>query len=204
MKKREAIMDGARKVFTREGYDGASMDAVAKEARVAKPTLYKYFRDKNALYVAVVESSLTARREEIAGDELTDLPPSEGIRVIARQMTLLFGRDNEMLSLARMTFSGFNRFPLASATFHENGPRRGRKQIEKLLEHWKAQGELAIEDPQCASEQLVELCKACLFDKRMFGDDQKVSIETCERIAEEAALTFLARYGVATTDGKSG
>ena len=38
------ILDAALKVFSRSGYSGASMDTVATEAGLSKPTLYQYFR----------------------------------------------------------------------------------------------------------------------------------------------------------------
>jgi len=42
-------------MFRRYGFRRASVDAIASEASVAKPTLYAYFADKDALFRAVVE-----------------------------------------------------------------------------------------------------------------------------------------------------
>jgi AcrR family transcriptional regulator len=51
-RKRDAILDAARAVFSRQGYASAAMDDVAAEAGIAKGTLYLYFRSKEDLYVA--------------------------------------------------------------------------------------------------------------------------------------------------------
>ena len=44
--KRRQILDGARKVFLAQGFDGASMGEIAKAAGVSKGTLYVYFQNK--------------------------------------------------------------------------------------------------------------------------------------------------------------
>ena len=46
-------------MFRRYGFRRASVDAIAREANVAKPTLYAYFADKSALFRAIVEYEAT-------------------------------------------------------------------------------------------------------------------------------------------------
>ena len=53
--KRRQILDGARKVFMDLGFDGASMNEIARSAGVSKGTLYVYFADKNRLFEAIVQ-----------------------------------------------------------------------------------------------------------------------------------------------------
>ncbi len=53
--KAAVILAGALTVFTSQGYAAASMDRIAKEAKVSKPTLYKYFQDKEGLFFALVQ-----------------------------------------------------------------------------------------------------------------------------------------------------
>src|SRR5512139_2134950 len=53
--KRRQILDGARKVFMDLGFDGASMNEIARAAGVSKGTLYVYFADKNRLFAAILE-----------------------------------------------------------------------------------------------------------------------------------------------------
>jgi AcrR family transcriptional regulator len=54
--KREAVLRAATALFSRHGVRKTSMDQIAREAQVAKPTIYVYFKDKDALYAAVCES----------------------------------------------------------------------------------------------------------------------------------------------------
>src|SRR3954454_13842423 len=59
--KRRQILDGARKVFMDLGFDGASMNEIARSAAVSKGTLYVYFADKNRLFEAMIEEEVLER-----------------------------------------------------------------------------------------------------------------------------------------------
>lgn len=50
-----AILDAARQVFAERGYHGSTMREIASRAGVATGTLYLYFGNKEALYVALLE-----------------------------------------------------------------------------------------------------------------------------------------------------
>ncbi len=52
--RRTRILNGARAVILRVGLRGATMESVAREAGVAKPTLYGYFPDKEAVFEALI------------------------------------------------------------------------------------------------------------------------------------------------------
>lgn len=56
--KRERVLDAARKLFLRNGLRGTTMEAIAREARIAKPTLYAHFPDKDAVFLAILEQLL--------------------------------------------------------------------------------------------------------------------------------------------------
>ena len=52
------LLDVARSVFARDGYRGASMEAIAEAAGVTKPVLYQHFSSKHALYSSLLESEI--------------------------------------------------------------------------------------------------------------------------------------------------
>ena len=55
--RRSTILTIAERQFAIKGYDSVTMDDVACEARLAKGTLYLYFKNKETLYLAVVTLS---------------------------------------------------------------------------------------------------------------------------------------------------
>jgi AcrR family transcriptional regulator len=53
--RRERLVDAAERLFQEAGFRGAAMEAIARAAGVSKATLYSYFPDKEAAFVAVAE-----------------------------------------------------------------------------------------------------------------------------------------------------
>lgn len=56
--KRADILSAALHLGLRHGLDAVTMEAIAREAHVAKPTLYKYYGDKSAVFTAIVTGLL--------------------------------------------------------------------------------------------------------------------------------------------------
>lgn len=53
-KRREDIINIAERLFFLKGYDGVSMDDIARGVELSKATLYLYFKDKESLFFSVV------------------------------------------------------------------------------------------------------------------------------------------------------
>jgi AcrR family transcriptional regulator len=52
--RREAVLEAARQEFARSGFHGASTDAIAREAGISQPYLFRLFGSKKSLYIASV------------------------------------------------------------------------------------------------------------------------------------------------------
>lgn len=55
---RRLILDAALEVFSRDGYGGATLDAIAKGAGLSKPNLLYYFEGKTEIYVTLLSQLL--------------------------------------------------------------------------------------------------------------------------------------------------
>lgn len=82
--RRLEIIDAARTVFARKGFANGIMDEIAKEAGVAKGTLYLYFQSKVEIYRAVLEHDL----EVIRKDALKRIDAAEGLKEKIRAFIL--------------------------------------------------------------------------------------------------------------------
>lgn len=61
--RRAEIVDAARTVFARRGFAFGIMDEIAREAGVAKGTLYLYFRSKTEIYKAVLDHDMRSLKK---------------------------------------------------------------------------------------------------------------------------------------------
>ena len=62
--RREAILEAARELILKHGLRKTSMEAIARAAGIAKPTLYAYFSDKDAVFVALADQMIAGWRED--------------------------------------------------------------------------------------------------------------------------------------------
>ena len=78
-KRRARILDAAQRVFSLSGFKGATMEAIAAEAAVAKATAYSYFPDKEAIFRAVAERIAAEMAEGVETAIAQSKSPEEGI-----------------------------------------------------------------------------------------------------------------------------
>jgi len=75
---REALVFAARAVFARDGYHGAKLDLIAREAGFSKGAVYSNFTGKAALFLAVMDANMAAAITEGGGWDVFDPPPDQG------------------------------------------------------------------------------------------------------------------------------
>ena len=187
------IMDGARTVFLSAGFDGASMNDIARAAGVSKGTLYAYFTSKDELFEAIIraeyaqsaERLCTFKREGDARSMLTDF----GVRLIC-----LMAEPSHM-SLARVIIAAVEKFPNIGRTFFESGPLFGATRLANELTALEAAGALKIPDPERAAWQFVDLCQSYVYKRLLFGVVESLSPEEIEASVKAGVEVFFRAYG---------
>lgn len=56
--RRAQLIGVARKVFAKHGYEGTSVEEIAKRAKVSKPIVYEHFGGKEGIYAVVVDREM--------------------------------------------------------------------------------------------------------------------------------------------------
>ena len=195
-RKFDQVIGGARAVFLADGYEGASVDAIARAAGVSKATLYSYFADKTLLFMAVAKAECRTQIDEAGAILSPDARPEDALRAAGHRITAFvlseFGR-----SIFRMCVAESDRFPELGREFFRTGPAVMRAQMCDYLRLAAGRGELVIDDVELAADQFVELCHAVLFVEMVFGVRRSASAAEIERVVEGAVGTFMARYGPA-------
>ena len=74
---RAAILEAALAEFATQGLSGARTDTIAKSAGVNKALLYYYFKDKETLYGATLESVFASTATKLSAVLDQELPPRE-------------------------------------------------------------------------------------------------------------------------------
>ncbi len=198
-RKRNQILDGARRVFREMGFDAASMNDITRAAGVSKGTVYVYFSNKEELFEALVDDE---RRKLFADlyDRLNghaDTSPEE-----VRETLISFGCtlahrlcSEPVIRAQRTVIAVAARMPELGRRFFEKGPLRGHAILADYLSAAEERGVLSIPDIDLAAFQLFELCVAGIMRARLFAhasdppDDDEI-----RHIVTSGIDMFMAAY----------
>jgi AcrR family transcriptional regulator len=192
--KRQQIMEGARRVFLENGFDGASIGDIVRAAGVSKGTLYAYFPSKEKLFETLVFED---RRKQ--GEALFLL--DEGDQDIGRVLFKLGVSfvdmlvQPETLAFQRIVIAAAGRFPEIGHTYYEAGPVYGTARLAAYLRHLVSKGALVIDDAELAARQFLDLCKTGIHLRMMLGHAEPPSRDEVSHNVQQAITVFLAAYG---------
>ena len=148
--RQEEILAAAFEVFAAHGYEATRMDDVARQARIAKGTIYLYFRDKKQLFRAVVRSLVQKRFDAIAGS--FQGTGEQLLRELLSRMYSQVVRNEKVRSIVRLLIAEGGRFPQLAEIYHREIIAPGMRAVRQALLHGIASGEFrktsAVEFPQ--------------------------------------------------------
>jgi AcrR family transcriptional regulator len=148
--RQEEILAAAFEVFAAHGYDAARIDDVARQAGIAKGTIYLYFRDKEQLFRAVVRSLVQKRFDAIAGS--FQGTGEQLLRELHSRMYSQVVRNEKVRSIVRLLIAEGGRFPQLTEIYHREIIAPGIKAVRQALLRGIAAGEFrktsAVEFPQ--------------------------------------------------------
>ncbi len=162
------IREATRRVIGRFGFEGATLDRVADEARIAKGTVYLYFKNKDDLLHATIVEGLRALTEHIRHEDDAAAPPLDRIRALVRTMLRLHNSHQDFLKALILD---------SRLLSDEPGDRKElelRKVYLKFLDHLASVMKAAAEkgairsvDPQIAAFMLCEMMNGRLRRRSM-------------------------------------
>ncbi len=193
-RKFEQVLDGAREVFLNDGFEGASVDDIARAAGVSKATLYSYFPDKRLLFMEVARHECQLQAENATARIDISLPLADILRMAAREIFSAMSSDFNQ-RMYRMCVAEAERFPEVGEQFYSCGPAMVRDHLGSFLKTYVERGELKIDDIDLAADQFEALCRVDLIDKALFLLKKDFTPEEQTRVVDGAVEMFMARYG---------
>ncbi len=130
--KHSRLIAAAAALFSRIGFDRASVDDIAVNAKVAKGTVYLYFPSKTALFLAV----LSDLRERIAAGNVaaTDEQAEAMLRRLIRSQLALAAASPDLFRCYTSALFGVNRdFQEAALSIFESQKDDVARNIQAML-----------------------------------------------------------------------
>jgi AcrR family transcriptional regulator len=188
--KRQQILDGARRCFLAQGFDGASMNDIVVAAGVSKGTVYAYFPSKEKLFGALIfeDKRRHAERTVVLGDETR--PVAQVLREVALRLVTLF-QTPESLAYVRLVISASGKFPELGRTFYEAGPAYAIGKLSVYLESKMDDGTLKRRDPKLTATQFIDLMQSGITKPCLFGIESLADKLGIEAVVDSAIELFL-------------
>ncbi len=193
IQRREQLLVEATQVFLDYGYGLTSIDLLAREAHVAKRTIYQHFGSKAELFGAVIRRLSDRIFEPFPNLTADSRPPDQVLTAFAEQL-LMQVTSSEVIGVHRVVIGEAHRFPELAQQFYQNGPARA---LAVLVQYFDAQNQLGIlhiSDISLIAEQFLNLVLGECHRRILFGIDQTATAKSMKRQVAGAITLFLRGY----------
>ena len=178
-------------VFFQCGYAGTSMDRVAATAGVSKQTIYSYFKDKEGLFVALIERVTIRSFQDEFGPEPDKGEPALLLQRLATKFLAKMG-DQEYVALLRVVIAESARFPELAQLYVRTVIQRS---CTCLSLYFQSHPELNIPDPEAIARIFFGSLAAFIMTQEILHGHQTMPMEN-ERLIN--SLINLILNGTAT------
>ena len=191
--KTEAILDAAAQMFGQRGLS-ASMEQIARRAKVSKQTIYNHYGSKSELIRAIVERRVLEITAPLLEPDAAE-HPEEALAAFARFMLTVVSvsRGNSML---RMIIESAAAQPDLARAYFEAGPAASRQRLAEFLRMETEAGRMAVQDPALAAEFFAGMVVGSHQIAQLLGTGQDFDADRIDRTSREAAGRFMRAYAL--------
>jgi len=198
---REAILSAAEQVFDASGYSAATMEAVAREAGIAKGSIYNYFESKQDLFRQLYDSVVSVTMSDVAADLGKAKSAAEKL---SRLLDFRFGRLAHMHRIGRLVLEFYAVAARQSgdreiAALHVEHYKAVRDLIESVLQHGIRDGEFRTEIDVPTGAKLI----LGMLDGILVQSIFQVGLTIDESFVSSLKKTILTGLTDGTRDGHS-
>jgi TetR/AcrR family transcriptional repressor of mexJK operon len=187
------MIEAAARLFAERGFDATSMDALAAAAGVTKPTLYRHFDNKEALFAAALQSLL----ERLPSPETMILNRSGTLR---QRMTaiaydaLRLGTGPLMSSLHRMLSLPRDSASYRAERFWDSNLQPYHDAMQRLLAAERDAGRLDVVDVARAASHFFSIIAGEPMVRLFLTGDASMREGEVDEYADAAVDAFLRAY----------
>ena len=193
--RRAQIVDAALHVMAEHGFRGASIKRIAQHAGLKSPALiYWYFKDKQALFEAMLEEMAPFLGVVANAEQLLDEPPE----IVLPHLVNGFIKTVQQPVIGRFVrvlLSEAARHPSVAAFFARRGPLVVLNFLERYLARQVELGRLREHDPRAAARAFMGMLVVYVLGREVFPAIG-AGFPSAENYANEVTRIFLR--GLAT------
>ncbi len=189
----DEILDVAAEIFISQGFEGASINEIARRANSSKTTFYSRFPTKQKLFIAVLERRMNLIFSQVSTALPIDAPIETTLKEFGcRLLQLALSKDQ--VALLRVVSMESSRFPELGERFYELGPKRGITHLGRYLQEQIERGQLIKDDPMLMAEHLNSLLTGGPVRWAVLGVRSNSGAKNRQQRVHAAVKVFLRAY----------
>lgn len=183
--RRRMIMDVAKKVFAAHGYHKTNIEMICKKAGVGRGTIYRYFKNKEAIFAVILEGNLEEmNRRMIDGYDSKELIfetreeiVEAYVKSLERVLAFLFA-DRDFARIALEVSTGVSK---RFTQIRQDYERKNISLIRTMMDQWKC-NELVRQDLDTElaairlSGAMEKIAWTFLFDQKMKFTEEQIRV----------------------------
>jgi len=179
------------------GFEATSMDAIALAAGVSKPTLYRYYQNKEALFIAVLEHLAVGHLSDHTLLALRD-KPMQNLAILQEALTLWAQETIKNLmhptyiGLMRLLIAELPHFPQLGSRFVQAVPQQGGAFLGEILESARQHGVIVENELELVGRLLVGSLLTYVLGNGLLTADIVPHVPPPEHIAALVQLVLQA------------
>jgi TetR/AcrR family fatty acid metabolism transcriptional regulator len=157
--KRQAILDAARAIIAKQGYEETTIAQIASTAGVAVGTVYLYFRNKRDIYTSLSTGWVEDIAEVIQDPRVLSLPIEQIPRAIIEASFLICHDKSDLMTVFQIDIQSAEELRL-----HKEAEETITRAIDSFFHIAIERGQLAPFDTKNYAKILFGLVHSVLFD----------------------------------------
>jgi AcrR family transcriptional regulator len=196
---KEKIIEAAIEVFFDKGFDGASMREIAEKAGLTKPMIYYHFKNKEALYLELIEEYLDLFCQGLESMLAKDSDPRATLSAIIDFFEQTFARGAKVYNIIQREIIGNGHYV---ALLTEKYFIKLSQNIAGFLQQGQQSGFIRPDlDPQLAEMSLISILLLYFSGENVFQHmGRSMNTRVYERSAFKNHIFNLFTVGKPTTE----
>lgn len=175
--RRSHILAAALDVFSRQGFAQARLDDVARQAGIAKGTVYLYFPTKEALFEELIRSAVTPVLSQVEAMAAAEGMPFQVFigRLLETFRTEVLG--SERRKVLQLLLREGAQFPGVAAFYHREVVSGGLRLLKGMATRAVERGELASDAAARFPHLIMAPLILCVLWEGLFGHVEPLDVE---------------------------
>lgn len=148
---RDYILERAFDVFMEKGYDSASISVLQQELDMSRGAMYRYFKNKEELFISVVDEYFFRIFNKILKSVRRDLTVKELIDLVYRRQRIIVAALSK-INISRAVFLNYTALMIQAAKHYPGFIEKFKKMEKRLLQSWKNALKYSIEAGEIRSD----------------------------------------------------